>query len=108
MALGRMTHSTALLRARMVQDIYDIGHQKDYVFDMRSKKYQKHHNSNGIQRNAFVLLVHQTTQNSCSYIKDSFAKGLSQKAFALIALAKSIRMNDVHMDKTKSHSRPEV
>lgn len=37
MALGRMTHSTALLRARMVQDIYDIGHQKDYVFDMRSK-----------------------------------------------------------------------
>lgn len=48
MALGRMTHSTALLRARMVQDIYDIGHQKDYVFDMRSKKYQKHHNSNGI------------------------------------------------------------
>ncbi|AVE24068.1 hypothetical protein (plasmid) [Citrobacter freundii] len=52
------------------------------MFDMRSKKYQKHHNSNGIQRNAFVLLVHQTTQNSCSYIKDSFAKGLSQKAFA--------------------------
>ncbi len=82
MALGRMTHSSALLRARMVQDIYDIGHQKDYVPDMRSKKYQKHHNSNGIQRNAFVLLVHQTTQNSCSYIKDSFAKGLSQKAFA--------------------------
>ena len=103
MALGRMTHSSALLRARMVQDIYDIGHQKDYVLDMRSKKYQKHHNSNGIQRNAFVLLVHQTTQNSCSYIKDSFAKGLSQKA-----LAKSIRMNDVRMDKTKSHSRPEV
>lgn len=37
MALGRMTHSSALLRARMVQDIYDIGHQKDYVLDMRSK-----------------------------------------------------------------------
>ncbi len=57
-----MTQSTALLRARMVEDIYGIGHQKDYVFDMSSKKYQKHHNSNGIQRNAFVLLVHQITQ----------------------------------------------
>lgn len=81
MALGRMTHSSALLRARMVQDIYDIGHQKDYVLDMRSK-ISEASQPNGIQRNAFVLLVHQTTQNSCSYIKDSFAKGLSQKAFA--------------------------
>lgn len=62
MGLGRMTQSTALLRARMVEDIYGIGHQKDYVFDVSSKKYQKHHNSNGIQRNAFVLLVHQITQ----------------------------------------------
>ncbi len=81
MALGRMT-STVAVKSENGPRIYDIGHQKDYVFDMRSKKYQKHHNSNGIQRNAFVLLVHQTTQNSCSYIKDSFAKGLSQKAFA--------------------------
>nr|AQM75416.1 hypothetical protein [Klebsiella pneumoniae] len=59
MALGRMTHSTALLRARMVQDIYDIGHQKDYVFDMRSKKYQKHHNSNG-KRKLTAVCSHQT------------------------------------------------
>lgn len=75
MGLGRMTHSTALLRARMVQDIYDIGHQKDYVFDMRSKKISE---ASQLQWHSKKCLCFVSTPNN-SIIHAVISKTHSQK-----------------------------